>query len=146
MRVIIDQLLWIGNAGDARDLRSIHDDGIRAVVDLAADEPPAVLSRGLVYYRFPLLDGDGNPPWLLRSVIDCVATVISHQVPLLVACSGGMSRSPVVIAAALAIAYGKPIDECLKQVVGDGPQQVSAALWNAAAAAIENGESTVPPV
>ena len=130
MRQIIDKPLWIGNARDARDLQSIHDHGIQAVVDLAAEEPPAVLSRDLVYCRFPLLDGSGNPAWLLRSAIESVTRLISSDVPLLVACSAGMSRSPVIVAAALATVNRQPMDECLTQILSDGPQQVSAPLVN----------------
>jgi len=37
------------------------------VVDLALDEPPAVVRRDLVACRFPPIDGEGNPPWLLRA-------------------------------------------------------------------------------
>jgi len=61
--------LWLGNARDGRDLRAILDAGIQAVVDLAFEEPPAVLVRELTYCRFPLLDGAGNPPWLLRAAV-----------------------------------------------------------------------------
>lgn len=122
--------LWLGHARDARDLSALHELGIRAVIDLAAEEPPAQLSRDLVYLRFPLVDGDGNPDWLLHASVETTARLIEHRVPTLVACSGGMSRSPAVVAAALArLGRGTP-EECLRQAVGDGPQQVSPALWN----------------
>ena len=138
MRQIIDKSLWIGNARDARDLQSIHDHGIQAVIDLAAEEPPAVLSRDLVYCRFPLLDGSENPTWLLRLAIESVAKLISSDVPLLVACSGGMSRSPVIVSAALATVERQPMDECLKQILNDGPQLVSAPLFNDVQACIDD--------
>jgi protein-tyrosine phosphatase len=123
--------LWLGHARDARNLSALHERGVRAVIDLAAEEPPAQLSRDLVYCRFPLLDGDGNPDWLLQSAIETTARLIEHRVPTLVACSGGMSRSPAVVAAACARLGRGALEECLKQAVGDGPQQVAPALWNA---------------
>lgn len=123
--------LWLAHARDARNLPALHNQGIRAVIDLAAEEPPAQLSRDLVYLRFPLLDGDGNPIWLLQAAVETTARLIEQRVPTLVACSGGMSRSPAIVAAALArLGRGTP-EECLKQTVGDGPKQVSPALWNA---------------
>jgi hypothetical protein len=123
--------LYLGHARDARDLSALHERGVRAVIDLAAEEPPAQLSRDLVYLRFPLLDGDGNPDWLLKAAVETTARLIEQRVPVLVACSGGMSRSPAIVAAALArLGRGTP-EECLRQATGDGPQQISPALWNA---------------
>jgi hypothetical protein len=53
--------LWIGHVGDVRDPRSLFSTGTLAVIDLALNEPPASLPRELVYCRFPLIDGAGNP-------------------------------------------------------------------------------------
>lgn len=130
MRQVSADCLWLGTARDARDIRALHDHGVRAVIDLAAEEPPAQLSRDLVYCRLPLLDGEGNPEWLLQAAIETTARCIERRVPTLVACSGGMSRSPVIAAAALSAAGGGPIDACLLRIIGDGPRQVSPALWN----------------
>lgn len=122
--------LWLGHARDARDLSALHNQGIRAVIDLAAEGPPAQVSRDLVYLRFPLLDGDGNPEWLLQLAVESTARLIEQRVPTLVACSGGMSRSPAIVAAAFARLGHGALEECLQQVVAEGPQQVSPALWN----------------
>ncbi len=62
MRQIPPYSLWLGHAGHVRDLRTVLAAGIVALVDLALDEPPASLTRELVYCRFPLVDGPGNPP------------------------------------------------------------------------------------
>ncbi len=43
MREIIPQQLWLGHAIDARDIRLLHDTGVKAVVDLAHEEPCAQL-------------------------------------------------------------------------------------------------------
>ena len=48
MRRIRDLPLWIGHAGDVRNTRLVLETGIRAVVDLAIEEPPAALARELV--------------------------------------------------------------------------------------------------
>jgi protein-tyrosine phosphatase len=121
--------LWIGHAGDARNLPVLHEHGIRAVVDLAAEEPPAELSRDLLYFRIPLTDDDLNEDWLLRAAVDTTVRFIQENVPVLVACSGGMSRSPLIVAAALSNFHDTPIEETLKAVLADGPRQVSPGLW-----------------
>src|SRR5688572_12689172 len=86
--------LWLGHAGDARDLRTVLEAGILAVVDLALNEPPAAVTRELVYCRFPLVDGPGNPPWLLRAAVETVAGLVRSDTPTLVYCGAGMSRTP----------------------------------------------------
>lgn len=101
MRIVIADKLWIGNARDARDLKLIHDAGIEAVVDLAANEAPAVLSRDITYCRIPLVDGDGNSAELLRLAVNTTAQLAQDGVPTLVACSHGMSRSPTIVAFAV---------------------------------------------
>jgi hypothetical protein len=72
MRQVATLSLWLGHAGDGRDSAALHASGISAVVDLAMNEPPAVPARELVYCRFPLLDGAGNPPWRLRAAVETV--------------------------------------------------------------------------
>ena len=93
MRQVGEYPLWVGTARDARDVKGLHDTGIRAVVDLAAEEPPAVLTRDLVYLRFPLVDGAGNEPKLVRATLAAVTALLRERVPTLVACGMGMSRS-----------------------------------------------------
>jgi protein-tyrosine phosphatase len=104
MRDVVAGKLWIGNAGDARDVRRVLSAGIAAVIDLAMEEPPAVYPREIVCCRIPLLDGPDNPQARLRFAITTAAELIRARVPTLIACSGGMSRAPSVAAAALAIA------------------------------------------
>src|SRR3954454_1421008 len=113
MRAIPGHPLWLGHVGDARDLRRVLSAGILAVVDLALNEPPAAVTRELVYCRFPLVDGSGNPPWLLRSAVEAVAGLVRSGTPTLVYCGAGMSRTPAVAAAALSRAVGVPAAEAL---------------------------------
>jgi hypothetical protein len=127
MRSISSHRLWIGHAGDLRDPRGILDAEISAVIDLAADEPVAVLPRELVYLRFPILDGSGNTEWLLRAAIQTTAALLRDKVPIALCCSGGMSRSVLIAAAGLSLASGRDFDQALSEIAG-GPTDVSPAL------------------
>jgi hypothetical protein len=121
--------LWLGNAGDLWDLRPVLDAAIAAVVDLALDEPAAKTPRDLVYCRLPLVDGAGNPPWLLHAAVDMTVSLLRSRTPTLLCCSNGMSRSPAVAAAALAIIHGKDPLATLQALAQEGPHDVSPALW-----------------
>ena len=70
MREIIPTRLWIGNAMDARNVTGVLGLGVSAIVDLAIEEPPIQFPRDVVYCRFPLIDGVGNQPTVLRVAID----------------------------------------------------------------------------
>ena len=130
MRKLPDYPLWLGHVGDARDLRGILDAGIRAVVDLAMNEPPLTVPRELVYLRYPLVDNAGNPPWLLRSAIEAVAGLLRSETSTLLFCSQGLSRTPCIAAAALAKLRSCSLPEALALVAQAGPADVSSSLWN----------------
>src|SRR5271165_6941120 len=125
MRQSAGHALWLGNAGDLRDARAILNAGVEAVVELADSEQLAVLPRHLVRCRFPLSDGGDNASWLLRLAVESVATLLRAEIPVLLCCSGGMSRSVSVAAAALALVEGRGFGDSLKEVVGSGPADVS---------------------
>ena len=131
---IIDQIspypLWVGHAGDGSNAKLLHDLGIEAVVQVAAEEPPIATPRGLLYHRFPLLDGSGNPPEFLRLAVGTVAALIRLRVPTLVCCGMGLSRSPAIAAAALAVALREPPDEVLRMLATCHPVDVSPGLWS----------------
>jgi len=129
MRKIDDYPLWIGNAGDARNVPSLLAGGIAAVVDLALNEPIAAIPRDLAYLRIPLVDGTGNPPWLILTAVEAVASLLRSGVPTLVFCGAGLSRSPSIVAAALAIVRGCCPDESLADICRDCAADVSPALW-----------------
>ena len=133
MRQIHSHALWLGHVGDVRDWRAVFDAGIQAIIDLAGNEAPAIPPRDLIYQRFPLLDGAGNPDWLLKLACYTVADLLCAGVPTLVYCSAGMSRSPTVAAAAIAITIttNRPLDEALTLVRQAGDLDVSPALWAA---------------
>jgi protein-tyrosine phosphatase len=121
--------LFLGNALDARDVRRLYELEIAAVIDLAVNEPPAQLGREIVYCRFPLVDGAGNSDWLLQVAIETTSRFVQRGVKTLVACSGGMSRSPAIVAAALAFQKGESPDDCLLDLVAGRPHDVSPLLW-----------------
>jgi protein-tyrosine phosphatase len=129
MRQIVPHLLWLGHRGDARDLRRVLGAGIEALVDLAREEPPLATHRELIYCRLPLEDGTGNPPALLRLAIRTVVDLLAARVPTLVFCGAGMSRTPAVTAAALALHLRRPPEECLVLLKEAGPADVSPGLW-----------------
>ena len=125
MRKVEGRALWIGNPGDTREVRSVLDAGIEAVVELADNEPFAVLPRELVRCRFPLSDGGENPRWLLRLAAQTAAALLRADVPVLICCSGGMNRSVCIAAAGVALADGCSISASLPIIIGSGPADVS---------------------
>jgi hypothetical protein len=129
MREVISGRLWIGNARDARDVRDVLQRGITAIIDLAIEEPPIPFPRDVVYCRVPLLDGEGNAPARLAAVLKLAASLITDRVPTLIACSGGMSRSPALAAGALALARCGEPDEVLRSITIGGPADISPRLW-----------------
>jgi hypothetical protein len=122
--------LWLGHVGDARDLSGLHSSGIAALVDLALNESPVPLTRELVYCRFPVIDGGGNPRWLLRAAVETVAGLLRARVPTLVYCGACMSRTPSVAGAAIALVRGCPLSEGLALAIQSGAADVSPALWS----------------
>jgi protein-tyrosine phosphatase len=121
--------LWIGHIGDVRDPRKIVDAGIVALVDLALNEPMPLLPRELIYCRFPLWDGPGNDAILLRLAVRTAAMILHDHMPILVYCANGMSRSPAVAAAALALFTGQSPRACLESIAEGQPHDVSPGLW-----------------
>jgi hypothetical protein len=130
IRAVHSNMLHIGNALDARDLRLLYETGIRAVIDLAINEPPAQLGREIVYCRFPLNDGDGNSDALITLAIRTIASLIRHNIPTLVACSAGMSRAPSIASGSIALLTDRHPDDCLLQLVTGVPNDVSPTLWS----------------
>jgi len=129
MRQIFPHFLWIGHAADGRDYRGQLRLGIRAVLQVAAEEPALQPPRGLLYCRFPLLDSPGNDARLLDMAITTLASFLERRLPTLVVCGVGMSRGPAIAAAALARMYAETADDCLKRVAEHHPADVAPGLW-----------------
>jgi hypothetical protein len=130
MRQLISNLFWIGNARDARDVKGVLNQGIEVVIDLAMEELPIQFPREVTYCRFPLLDSDGNSPAMLRSAIETTTSFVSSDLPTLVACSNGMSRSPVIAAAVLAkLVESLDLEQAVESVAKLGPCDIAPGLW-----------------
>jgi hypothetical protein len=130
MNRIVPYALWIGHAGEGRDFRKVFDTGVKAIVQVAAEEPPPQPPRGLICCHFPLLDGTGNPPEVLSLAITTVAALLKRHIPTMVSCGGGVSRAPAVVAAALSLVHQETPETCLRQVTEHHPSDVSPALWS----------------
>ena len=131
MREILPDKLWIGNAGDSRDPEHLLRAGIVAVINLAAEEPSPVLPRSMIYCHFPIMDGTQDGQGSLDVAIHTLVSLLKNQVPTLVYCGAGMSRSPAVVAAALSIVQGGSPEDRLREVVAGHPHDVSPQLWEA---------------
>jgi protein-tyrosine phosphatase len=116
MQQIQPYSLWIGTAGDLRDLRRLYDLGIQVVMQVAYEEPPLALPHDLIVCRFPMVDGDGNAPALVNLAIDTLTQMLEQKFACLVCCQAGLSRSPAIAAAALARLTQRPTVECLEQI------------------------------
>ncbi len=130
MHQILPYHIWVGHAGDGRAFRELFDHGVRAIVQLAIEEPPLQPPREFTFLRFPLLDGQGNDLQLLAFAIKSVQSLIEQTTPTLVCCGAGMSRSPLITAAALSVSGGGTIEDCLKQVVAFHFSDISPGLWD----------------
>ncbi|TWT86367.1 protein-tyrosine phosphatase family protein [Neorhodopirellula pilleata] len=130
IRVAYNGLLYIGDAISARDLKQIYDREFAAVLDLAANEPPAVLGRDIIYCRFPLSDDDSNDDAIVSAAIECLASLMEREFRTLVACSAGMSRSPMIAAAALSILSGDSHADSLARITTNAPLDVSPTLFS----------------
>lgn len=129
IRHVYSDLLYVGNALDARDLKLLYDQRIQAVVDLAINEPPAQLGREFIYCRFPLNDGGGNNDGLIAITVRTIAALVRNKTRTIVACSAGMSRAPTIAAASVALLTGRDPEACLVDIITNAPNDVSPILW-----------------
>jgi hypothetical protein len=115
MHQIPPHKLWIGGAGDVRDWRRLYDLGIRAVVQVAYEEPPLALPHDILCCRFPLIDGD-NDPETLALAIDTLTQCLARKFGCLACCQAGSSRSPAIAGAALSRLTGQSFAACLEEI------------------------------
>src|SRR5262249_54034838 len=70
-----------------------------------------------------------NHPDLLFMAINSVAILLRRQVPTLVCCSAGMSRSPAIAAAAISNLSQSRLEDCLQHVAEKHAADISPGLW-----------------
>ena len=119
----------IGDAISARDMKLIYDHEFEAVLDLAGNEPPAVLGRDIIYCRFPLSDDGSNSEACVSAAVVCLRSLVEREFKTLVACSAAMSRSPLIAAATIALISGDSLSDCLSGVLENAPHDVSPTLY-----------------
>lgn len=136
MRQIHGTSFWIGNGGDLRNPASIFDNGIEAVIDVAAEEPVPSLSRSLLSIRLPLADDGSNETWKVELALRTAAHLLRLEVPTLIACSAGLSRSLCVAAGAIAVVRKIDASQSLAEVISSGPADISPGLWSQVACLI----------
>lgn len=130
MDQIGDHLLWIGNAIEVSPIQKLMEHEFEAVVSLAVEEPCHAFPRELISLRIPLYDDGSNNPEQVTLAIDAVTGLLMRQQKTFVFCSAGMSRSPAIVAAALARLTGNPLAETLSFVATHRPCDVSPGLWS----------------
>jgi hypothetical protein len=132
MREILSEALWLGNAADLSDPASVLQAGILAVVDLAVEQLMPTFPRTMIYCRFLIIDGQQESLGALQAAIETAVIMLKAQIPTLICCNAGMSRSPAVAAAALSLAIGGSPDDRLREIVSGHPHDVSPGLWDEA--------------
>ena len=130
MHEVHPNLLWIGHALELRNPRALFSLGISAVVDVAYEELPAQLPRQLIYCRFPINDGGGNDPALLRQTIQTLVDLWIAGTPVLVGCSAGLSRSPIFSAMALSVCLDQSPVEVINRIAAVKSLEISGVLWH----------------
>tara|TARA_R110002072_G_scaffold302999_2_gene491064 strand:- start:12913 stop:13386 length:474 start_codon:yes stop_codon:yes gene_type:complete len=129
MREIYANQLWTANAREARDAAGLFAAEIPTVVDLAYEESPALLPRQMAYCRFPVVDGAGNDPSLLRLALLTTVELLRCEVRTVVACSAGMSRSPTIAIGALAVYLDQSPETVLERANEQSAIDLHGALW-----------------
>ena len=129
MKQVEPYQLWIGHLGEGNAREKLDRFGIRAVVELAIEERPLELPREMVSYRFPLVDGLGNDEDLLGLAIAATASLVRRQIPALLCCGAGMSRSPSIAAAGIAVSEMMAAPQALQIVNKHHRTDVLPGLW-----------------
>jgi hypothetical protein len=130
VRRVFEYSLWTGNRGDVRDSMQTRSAGIHAIIDLAMEESPLNIDRERVLVRIPIMDGAGDSHRLRLAVLTA-ESLVRANVPTLIVCSAGLSRSPAIAVHAVARIEQRAPSAVLAELAKSGAIDVSPALWNA---------------
>src|SRR5262249_36568436 len=115
----------------ARNAALLIEQDFNVVIDLALNEPPAVLPRDFVYLRFPIVDGGGNDQDILAAAIKTIVLLMElGEFKIAVCCGAGLSRSPGIAAAAIAMARNQDAEQTLAELALQMRCDVSSTLWS----------------
>ena len=108
------EMLFLGNLKDAEQLASSNRFRIASVVSLCTEEIRAKADT-IEYVHIPIADSRPIPAPKLEEVIAAMAKGVRRG-NLLMHCLGGMSRSPVMVAAWLQRCGYAAIDKALAEI------------------------------
>lgn len=106
--------LYLGNIKDAEQLAHSNPIGIATVISLCA-EAPEPRANDLGYTSLPIDDSGPLSARKFEAVMAAIATAVRRG-KVLVHCVGGMSRSPILLAAWLARCGYADFDTALREI------------------------------
>lgn len=119
----ITPTIAIGHAIAAEHEKARRAAGIRSIVCLNGQLAGRTSEDlGVEALRvFDLIDGRGNDPAVFDAAVRAVADFSTKHAPVLVHCTAGQSRSPIVVAAHLARTEGRMLAEALEFIRSKRP-------------------------
>lgn len=122
--------LWLGNASDLRDISSMLNLGITAIIDLAIEQPLPTMPRMTNYCRFVMTDDGENDPATILAAISTATAFANRQHSTAICCNAGLNRSPSIAAATLSRLSSDTPAQCLERIAALKRIDVNPALWN----------------
>ena len=96
--------MWIGNSQDAADERTIRENGINAILNVAQDLPCTMQrAKGIKSYHCGLRDCEENLLTEYYSALLSLHSLVRRKKTVLVHCHGGRSRSALVVCSHLVL-------------------------------------------
>jgi len=131
MRRIEGYSLWLGHVGDVADPRGIVGDGHCRPSSTSRSRSRRLHCRAIeTYCRFPLIDGTGNPSWLLQAAVETVACLLRSRTSTLVYCSAGLKSLALHRGGGHRSRTGVPARRGTEVRVAIGRSDVSPGLWS----------------
>ncbi len=129
MNWITDRIA-IGNYVEAKNRDLLQEEGIRSALSLDRTlqgvEPSEIGLEAIAVA--PLEDGPDNDLWFFRRAVEALTDLVQNHAPVLVQCTAGRSRSPVVVAGYLMKTQGLTAEEALALVASKRDIKVSPGL------------------